>query len=83
MATPDGLFTLIREVLSEKIAPGPKQGEGWCVRCSHNEGRTLVMPADQTLQHAESHRNDNPMGYVKILFTEKKKNTGVYERPSQ
>lgn len=55
MAKPNSALTLIRRILVRIIEPGPDPGEAWCLDCSLNGGRTLVLPADGYKPHAISH----------------------------
>jgi hypothetical protein len=59
MARPGSTLTAFRVWLAARIDPQPDPGEGWCMRCSMNGGRTLVLSADGTHAHARDHQ-DSP-----------------------
>jgi hypothetical protein len=51
-AHPNSRWSRFRYLLAQWIEPTPDPGESWCVDCSLNSGRTLVLPADSIIQHA-------------------------------
>lgn len=67
MARPDTLTTMLRELISKKLAPQPKVGQAWCVRCNLNDGHTLVFPADGAVGHALEHKRFSPAKHVEII----------------
>jgi hypothetical protein len=54
MTDPNSPWIRFRRWLANKILPTPDPGEAWCIDCDV-EGRTVVLPADGTRQHVESH----------------------------
>jgi len=50
-AHPNSRWSRFRSLLAQRIDPTPDPGESWCVDCSLNGGRTLVLPADSIIQH--------------------------------
>ncbi len=55
---------MLRMAAAKAIAPHPDPGEAWCVCCSLNNGRTLILPVDGIKAHTDLH-ND----YVRIDAT--------------
>lgn len=55
VANPNSLITRLRIWLANHLDPMPDPGEGWCIRCSLNGGRTLLTSADGMRDHAEAH----------------------------
>jgi hypothetical protein len=69
---PNSAFTRFRRWLAIVIEPRPDPGELWCIDCSQNNGRTLILGADSMRAHLETH-ND----YIRIAAAwppRKKKN---------
>jgi hypothetical protein len=61
MSNPNSLWTRYRRILAALIEPHPDPGEGWCVDCSLNGGRTVVLPADGLEEHTELHGDERVM----------------------
>lgn len=55
MAKPDSPVTRLRRHLAALIEPSPDPGEAWCVYCTLNDGRTLIVSADGIREHVEQH----------------------------
>jgi hypothetical protein len=64
MAKPNSWLTRIRRKLADKLDPMPDKGEGWCVGCSLNNGRTIVTNADGLENHVGLHPDRE---YVKVV----------------
>jgi hypothetical protein len=43
------------------IEPQPPAGEAWCVNCSLNGGRTLVIPVNRYGPHLQSHQGSKAL----------------------
>jgi hypothetical protein len=56
MADPNSMMTRARLLLVQWLDPSPDNGEAWCVSCTLNGGRTLIVPAPGHLRHVELHR---------------------------
>jgi hypothetical protein len=54
---PNSLLTRIRFRLAQWITPLPAAGEGWCIGCALNQGRTLVLSPDNVRAHAQKHED--------------------------
>jgi hypothetical protein len=66
VSRPNSRLTRVRRKLARQIAPGPAAGEGWCVDCALNQGRTLVLSADGTTGHVQWHREQEPDGRMHV-----------------
>ena len=55
MARPDSLTTRLRILIARRLEPMPDPGEAWCVGCSMNDGRTLVVSVNGIWDHAKKH----------------------------
>ena len=58
MANPNSLLTVVRYRLAQWLDPYPDRGEGWCINCSLNDGRTLIVPATGHARHVREHQED-------------------------
>jgi hypothetical protein len=56
MASPYSRLTKIRFALSRRLDPYPDKGEAWCMDCTLNDGRTLILNASAHSDHVEAHR---------------------------
>jgi hypothetical protein len=52
---PNSRLTRFRRRLAQIIEPLPANGEGWCIDCTLNGGRTLVISPDGYRQHVSEH----------------------------
>ncbi len=66
MTDPNSSLTRFRRRLAACLDPGPDAGEAWCVNCTLNGGRSLVMPADSSVKHIEMHQRENPKAHIAI-----------------
>lgn len=66
MTDPNSLLTRLRRRLVSWADPGPDVGEAWCVDCTMNAGRTVVLPADGSRKHMELHARENPKAHITI-----------------
>lgn len=55
---PDSALSRLRRWASDLIDPKPDRGEAWCIQCSLNGGRTLILSADSLVSHREKHGDD-------------------------
>lgn len=55
MADPNSLITRFRIIIADLINPYPDVGEAWCVGCSINEDRTIVLSVEGIQKHVEDH----------------------------
>lgn len=69
MAAPDSWLTRLRRRAAAAIEPFPAPGEAWCIRCTMNAGRTLIVSADGTRDHVLRHRAEDPAGKILIKTT--------------
>jgi hypothetical protein len=51
MNNPNGLYIRFRLWLARKLDVGPDAGEGWCLNCAINGGKTLITSADGIMNH--------------------------------
>jgi hypothetical protein len=56
MPNPNSPLTRLRFWLAQRIDPTPDKGEGWCVGCALNGGKTLVLNAAGHKEHAREHQ---------------------------
>lgn len=68
MSNPNSMLTLIRRCIVKLVEVRPDAGEGWCVDCCLNGGRTLVISADGLREHVELHAKGD---FVHIETTKK------------
>lgn len=61
MASPYSPLTRIRARLATWLEPYPDKGEAWCVNCTLNGGRTLIVPATGHAHHVMQHRGKQGM----------------------
>lgn len=61
MASPYSPLTKIRARLATWLEPYPDKGEAWCVNCTLNGGRTLILPATGHTHHVMLHRDQQGM----------------------
>lgn len=66
MNDPNSLATKIRRWLARKIDVKPDPGEGWCLSCCLNGGRTKIISGDGLHDHVDLHA---PGDYVHIEST--------------
>ncbi len=59
MANPNSLLTGLRFRVCRWLEPYPDKGEAWCMNCTLNGGRTLIMNATGHTEHVEQHRDDS------------------------
>ena len=70
MTDPNSPLARLRLRIAKKIKPSPDPGEGWCIGCDLNEGRTMVISATGTRDHAQLHKNQRGRdSYVCIEVT--------------
>jgi hypothetical protein len=63
----------LRRWLARKLDVHPDPGEGWCLRCSLNGGRTRVIPPDSVQVHAQEHLDtEGPHHLVDIVTKQKR-----------
>jgi hypothetical protein len=68
MANPDSLLTRFLWKLAAWIQPVPDMGEGWCLRCSLNNGKATVIDADFMQEHVGLHfAVDDPKHEIRIV----------------
>ena len=70
MAKPNSVTTKVRRYLSDKLDPCPDMGEGWCVNCSLNGGKTAVISATGLRGHLEQHPPDERLMVYTSIRTE-------------
>jgi hypothetical protein len=63
MHDPNSLIVRFRRWLANIIGVRPDPGEGWCLGCKLNGGRTKIIPADGLREHVDQHA---PGDYVHI-----------------
>ncbi len=56
MSNPYSRLTKIRFALSRRLDPYPDRGEAWCMDCTLNGGRTLILNAAAHHEHVDAHR---------------------------
>jgi hypothetical protein len=56
MARPDSIVTWWRRWAAKRLMPVPDAGEAWCIGCTLNGGRTVIVSAAGYQVHAEEHR---------------------------
>jgi hypothetical protein len=66
MAQPYSLLTRFRQWLDVYIDPSPDPGEGWCINCGLNDGRTIVLSADGVNDHINVHKEADAKHLVQI-----------------
>lgn len=64
MNKPNSRSSRVRKWISRKIDPVPDKGEAWCINCSLNDGRTLVIQTSQIEYHVSTHTGEN--AYVRV-----------------
>jgi hypothetical protein len=66
MADPNSVTTRLRRWLAERLNVQPDIGEGWCLNCSLNGGRTRVISATAIEAHAREHTASEQRGVIDI-----------------
>jgi hypothetical protein len=66
MNDPNSVITKLRRRLARAIDVKPDAGEGWCLSCCLNDGRTLIIPGDGLQEHVYLHA---PGDYVHLETT--------------
>lgn len=59
MANPNSTWTRVRFLMAQWLDPYPDKGEAWCINCTLNGGRTLILNAAGHTDHVETHRDDS------------------------
>ena len=59
---PNSRLTRLRRRLADILEPLPANGEGWCIDCTLNGGRTLVISADGYRRHVAGHVTEHGPG---------------------
>lgn len=62
------LLTKVRLELARVIDPFPDPGEGWCVNCSMNAGKTLILSSSSVEKHVDKHVEINPGEVLRIRY---------------
>ena len=62
----NSLLTKIRLALVKILDPYPDPGEAWCMNCSFNKNKTIVLTIDSYQNHLEIHSKTNPKEIVSI-----------------
>jgi hypothetical protein len=57
-----------RLALAKIIDPFPDIGEAWCVNCSLNNGKTLLMSSDSVIKHTDKHVEVNPNEELRLRW---------------
>jgi hypothetical protein len=68
MRDPNSLIVRFRRWLARAIDVKPDAGEGWCLGCCLNGGRTKVIPGEGLRDHVDLHSSGD---YVHIETTRK------------
>jgi hypothetical protein len=68
MNDPNSLVVRFRRWLARAIEVRPDPGEGWCLGCCLNGGRTIIISAEALREHVELHA---PGDYVQIETSRK------------
>jgi hypothetical protein len=66
---PNSIMVLFRIKLASIIDPMPAPGECWCVNCSVNDGRSLVLSEDGWQIHLEKHSPDDHIVLKRSVMT--------------
>lgn len=74
MARPNSLLTRVRSRLTRWLEPVPGDHEAWCVGCSMNGRRTMVIGPAAVWDHVRAHRE---AGHKETLQIKVKERTGV------
>lgn len=56
MANPYSTWTRVRFIMARWLDPYPDKGKAWCLDCTLNGGRTLVLNAAGHAAHVLHHR---------------------------
>lgn len=56
MTKPNSRITRFRIWLSRKLDPYPDAGEAWCIKCSLNDRKNVVLSAEGVDQHDAMHQ---------------------------
>jgi hypothetical protein len=67
VSKPNSVTTRIRQRIVKVVEPYPDPGEAWCIRCSLNERRTLIISVHGVPEHLLKHVDADDQGIVKIL----------------
>lgn len=67
MADPRRRLTRFRWWLARRIEPQPDPGEAWCIGCTLNNGRLLILSVDGTEAHLEEHKGQPAPDKVVIV----------------
>jgi hypothetical protein len=67
---PNSLLTKVRTVLASKLDPWPDSNEGWCIDCSLNAGKTIIVPVSGVDHHTREHREADPAAYIKLRWSQ-------------
>jgi hypothetical protein len=68
MHDPNSIVVRFRRWLANVIGVRPDPGEGWCLGCCLNDGRTKVIPGDGLREHVDLHASGD---YVHIETTKR------------
>lgn len=66
MARPTSRLTRFRFWLATRIDAYPGMNEAWCVNCTLNGHRTMVLGADAVFTHADRHVAETPGEVLRI-----------------
>jgi hypothetical protein len=66
MKDPNSIVVKFRRRLARAIDVKPDAGEGWCLSCKLNGGRTKVIPVNGLREHVDLHSSGD---YVHIETT--------------
>ena len=71
MARPNSLLTRLRGRLAHWLDPVPAEHEAWCVGCSMNGGRTMVLGSAAARDHVRAHQESGHREVVQIKVHER------------
>jgi hypothetical protein len=58
MRDPNSPLTRLRIWIARRADPYPDPGEAWCVGCTRNKGRTLILALGDIPSHVQQHQDD-------------------------
>jgi hypothetical protein len=67
MPRPNSLLTRFRFFIVRAIEPGPSIGEAWCVNCSLNGYKTVVVPETGVKVHTRTHIETGDDGMIRMM----------------
>lgn len=66
MSHPNSRLTRFRNWLARRIEVYPGLNEAWCIDCTLNDGKTMVLGATAAYGHADRHGAETPGQTLRI-----------------